>query len=156
MDIIELTGVNKKMRKTHNGFTLIELLVVVLIIGILAAVAIPQYFKIVERSRVTEARIIFNSVMSAQESVISKSGKYTDNWDAFDIVFKNYGGGDCTGSAECVQKTYTYILDKDGSIYATRNAAPSPPAAYGIYTLIYDATSGEITCTQANCILDLL
>jgi prepilin-type N-terminal cleavage/methylation domain-containing protein len=145
------------MRKIRNGFTLIELLVVVLIIAVLAATALPQYFKVVERSRVAEAQSVFNAVRSAQTHVMARTGKYTDSWDALDITFKVYGSDNyCAGPGECAQKLFTYTLDEEGLVFAVRNNVPAPPVRYGRYTLIYDMAGGLTTCTETNCILDLI
>ena len=60
----------------RKGFTLIELLVVVLIIGILASVAMPQYFKSVAKARSTEAITILEAIASAEERHYMKTGTY--------------------------------------------------------------------------------
>lgn len=73
----------------RQGFTLIELLVVVLIMGILASVAMPQYFKSVEKSRGAEATSVLSSIASSQERAYMQKGGYVTATDQLDVGISN-------------------------------------------------------------------
>ena len=77
----------KTFRTASSGFTLIELLVVVLIIGILAAVAVPQYEKVVEKTRTMEAVGLVRSVRQAQELYYMQNSRYASSLDALTLSF---------------------------------------------------------------------
>ncbi len=78
------------------GFTLIELLVVVLIIGILASVALPQYEKAVAKSRYSQLITAGKSLKDAMEVYYMSNGDYPQYWSDLDIEFKGCSA-DTTG-----------------------------------------------------------
>jgi len=69
-----------------RGFTLIELLVVVLIIGILAAIALPQYQRAVERARMAEGIQTLGSITKAQTIYYMQQGNFAADLDTLNRV----------------------------------------------------------------------
>ncbi len=140
---------NRAFARPRRGFTLIELLVVVLIIGILSAIAVPQYFKVVEKGKSAEGFQWISGLKGAQERYLAKNGTYLSGAitaTSFDVNL----GSMKYFTASALTNTTT----PSWSLTMTRNAPT--PAIYGAYVITYIAPPGTLSCNVQACSDDLM
>ena len=133
-----------------KGFTLIELLVVVLIIGILAAIALPQYTKAVERSRISEAVQFLGDFATAQSIYYMQNNEFATALSGTTTGGKYLNDGDITLTAPS-SSTWTISYPAAGKAVATRNSGMYGAASGGSTLQITVQPSGAIVkCNTAK------
>ena len=126
----------KNANTSRLGFTLIELLVVVLIIGILAAVAVPQYQKAVDSTKIQMVIANIQAIRRAENLYKIENGDYTLNFEELDIDLP----------IKSINNAKDYIVLTDGRSYSLSREGTYPNVTGDIrtpYTTIYAAFQNE-------------
>ena len=143
-------------KETTHAFTLIELLVVVLIIGILAAVAVPQYRFAVEKSRMAEALLMLNTIKKGYQLCVLQRGAdaeqcTTSLLDNLDVALPGEVIGCLDDSEHCVAtKGWLYENDGSGEVYANRMDEIDLDMDEVQYNISVNVRTGKTTCANGT------
>lgn len=126
-DVVVLGAMAKNRNKKNNGYTLIEVIVTMIVLGVIASLAIPNYIVSVERTKASEGAQMLEALLNAQRRhSIENDGDYATDTAQLDISFtvgtKNFNDPkvDSNGArlAEIERSTGQYVLyiNDDGVI----------------------------------------
>ncbi|MHC4986458.1 MAG: type IV pilin protein [Planctomycetota bacterium] len=124
------------MRKTRDGFTLVELAVVVVIIGVLAAFAVPRFLASIERSKAAEAFDYLAAIQASQERFHARQGTYASQLSELDLKRKVPE----SFSAATFEPGRTGTLHTSWSLTLTRTGGSD---AHGGYTITFSQRGFE-------------
>ncbi|MFH1460125.1 MAG: prepilin-type N-terminal cleavage/methylation domain-containing protein [Candidatus Omnitrophota bacterium] len=122
------------MQQNKNGFTLVEMMIVVVILGILATIAVPNYINATERSKVSQAISDLKNLRTAQITWFHENAAYST-----DIINELAPLLGTVALNPGTSVNWNYVANADGSVQADR----IPPAPFtGTLVLNIDETWG--------------
>jgi len=133
--------------KDEQGFTLIELLVVILIVGILAAIALPTFLGQQKKGQDSEAKSNARNLVSHVESCFAETQDYAscDGTPATELTNTGLTLGNAEGQVR------VSATSADGyTIIATSKAKSGSPAANHTFTITKTAAGSDRTCTPVG------
>ena len=141
-----IAKVSKFRRTFINGFTLVEVMIVVAVVGILAAIAYPNYTEYVLRGKRAQAREALLDLMQQQERYFTQNSTYFEFATSTagvttpaTVPFKYYSGDSAAGGSYYLQADNTCPSSTDLKLCVQLSAVPKI-ADTGAGTLTFDST----------------
>ncbi len=138
-----------------KAFTLIELLVVVLIIGILSAIALPQYQKIIEKTKATQALSLLKTAYQAQQSYFLTNGIYATDFNTLAIDIPWTDTTRWMSSAQDARANEEWSLNlfsNTVSSYLFIGRLTGPYAGGGFGYFLLQSNAGDLPVNQLVCL----